>query len=319
MLRYIVICLLAGLLVWIFTPLAERLSYRLGIIDMPSKRKPHAKPTPLMGGWAMLISFVITSFIAIPLKGSRFGILLGAFVAFATGLADDYTKSRGKELGPLPKIAGQVLAAVILAHYGVRIYHITNPFSATRELIWFSPFLSYLMTTVWVVGVMNIINFMDGLDGLAAGISCIAASTLALVAWQMNQVPSATLAIIVVGITLGFLRFNKHPASIFMGDMGSNFLGFLIGAISVGGSFKSATLVGMMVPILALGLPIVDTAVNVIRRTKNGQPFYEADLGHTHHRLQKWGLTQVQTVYFMYLISICFSLTALVFLFASRH
>lgn len=319
MLRYITIFVLSGLLVWIFTPLAERLSYRLGIIDIPSKRKPHSKPTPLMGGWAMLISFVISSAVAVPLQGNRLGILLGAFIAFATGLADDYAKSRGKELGALPKLLGQILAALVLAHYGVRIYHITNPFSATKAMIWFSPLVSYLMTVLWVVGVMNIINFMDGLDGLAAGISCIAASTLALVAWQMNQTPSATLAIIVVGITLGFLRFNKHPASIFMGDMGSNFLGFLLGAISVGGSFKSATFVGMVVPILALGLPIADTALNVIRRTKNGQPFYAADLGHTHHRLQRWGLTQVQTVYFMYLISICFSLTALIFLFASRR
>ncbi|HBK86641.1 MAG TPA: undecaprenyl-phosphate alpha-N-acetylglucosaminyl 1-phosphate transferase [Firmicutes bacterium] len=319
MLRYITIFILSGLLVWIFTPLAERLSYRLGIIDIPSKRKPHAKPTPLMGGWAMLISFVISTVVALPLKGHRVGILLGAFLAFAIGLADDYVKSRGKELGALPKFLGQVLAALVLASCGVRIYHITNPFSATGGLIWFSPLVSYLMTVLWVVGVMNIINFMDGLDGLAAGISCIAASTLALVAWQMNQTASATLAVIVVGITLGFLRFNKHPASIFMGDMGSNFLGFLLGAISVGGSFKSATFVGMVVPILALGLPIADTAFNVIRRTKNGKPFYEADLGHTFHRLQRWGLTQVQTVYFMYLISICFSLTALIFLFASRR
>ncbi|HHW99444.1 MAG TPA: undecaprenyl/decaprenyl-phosphate alpha-N-acetylglucosaminyl 1-phosphate transferase [Firmicutes bacterium] len=319
MLRYITIFALSGLLVWLFTPVAERLSYRLGLIDNPSKRKPHAKPTPLMGGWAMLISFVISSALAVPLQGTRLGILLGAIVAFGVGLVDDYTKSRGKELGALPKILGQILAALILASCGVRIFHITNPFSATRQLIFFSPLISYLMTVLWVVGVMNIINFMDGLDGLAAGITCIAASTLALVAWQMNQTPSATLAVIVVGITLGFLRFNKYPASIFMGDMGSNFLGFLLGAISVGGSFKSATFVGMIVPILALGLPIADTAMNVIRRTKNGQPFYVADLGHTHHRLQRWGLNQVQTVYFMYLISICFSLTALIFLFASRH
>ncbi|NLW16606.1 MAG: undecaprenyl/decaprenyl-phosphate alpha-N-acetylglucosaminyl 1-phosphate transferase [Firmicutes bacterium] len=318
MLRYITIFTLSALLVWLFTPLAERLSYRLGLIDIPSKRKPHAKPTPLMGGWAMLISFIITSLVAVPLQGSRLGILLGAIVAFTVGLVDDYTKSRGKEMGALPKLLGQILAALILANCGVRVFHITNPFSPNK-LIFFSPLVSYLMTVLWVVGVMNIINFMDGLDGLAAGISCIAASTLALVAWQMNESAWATLAVIVVGITLGFLRFNKHPASIFMGDMGSNFLGFLLGAISVGGSFKSATLVGMVVPILALGLPIVDTAINVIRRTKNGQPFYVADLGHTHHRLQRWGLNQVQTVYFMYLISICFSLTALVFLFASRH
>ena len=319
MLRYITIFILSALLVWIFTPLADRLSYRLGLVDNPSKRKPHAKPTPLMGGWAMLISFFLSSLVAVPLKGNRIGILLGALIAFAVGLADDYAKSRGKEMGALPKLLGQIVAALVLASFDVRIFHITNPFSAGKDLIFFSPVVSYLMTVLWVVGVMNIINFMDGLDGLAAGISCIAASTLALIAWHMHQAPSATLAVIVVGITLGFLRFNKYPASIFMGDMGANFLGFLLAAISVGGSFKSATFVGMVVPILALGLPIADTAMNVIRRTLNGQPFYQADLGHTHHRLQRWGLNQVQTVYFMYLISICFSLTALVFLFASRR
>ncbi|NLY53118.1 MAG: undecaprenyl/decaprenyl-phosphate alpha-N-acetylglucosaminyl 1-phosphate transferase [Firmicutes bacterium] len=319
MLRYITISILSALLVWVFTPLAERLSYRLGLVDIPSRRKPHAKPTPLMGGWAMLISFVISALVAVPAHSSRTGILLGSLIAFAIGLADDYTKSRGKELGALPKFLGQVLAALVLASYGVRIYHITNPFSSTKGLIFFPPWFSYLTTVIWVVGVMNLINFMDGLDGLAAGITCIAASTLALVAWQMNQSASAISAVIVIGITLGFLRFNRYPASIFMGDMGANFLGFLLGAISVSGSFKSATLVGMVVPILALGLPIADTAMNVVRRTLNGQPFYEADLGHAHHRLQRWGLTQVQTVLFMYLISICFSLTALVFLFASRR
>lgn len=319
MLRYSVIFILSGLLVWVFTPLAERLSYRLGIIDYPNRRKPHAKPTPLMGGWAMLASFILTSAVALPVTRSSKGIWLGSLVAFGIGLADDYAKSRGRDMRPLLKLLGQIAAALVLASFGVRIHHVTDPFSASRGMIFFSPLVSYLTTVIWVVGVMNLINFMDGLDGLAAGIACIAASTLALVAWQMGQTTSATLAVIVMGITLGFLRFNKYPASIFMGDMGSNFLGFLLGAISVSGSFKSATLVGMVVPIWALGLPIFDTAVNVVRRTRNGQPFYEADLGHTHHRLQRWGLNQVQTVLFMYLISICFSLTALVFLFASRH
>ncbi len=318
MLRYSGVLLLAGVLVWLFTPMAERLSYRIGIIDHPGARKPHAKPTPLMGGWAMLISFWISALLVLPNEPFKWGILLGGTIAFTVGLADDYAKSRGKEWGAAPKFLGQVLSALVLVMFGVRIYGISNPFEP-GTMVFFPLWLSYLATVIWTVGVMNLINFMDGLDGLAAGITCIAASTLALVAWQMGQPVSVIMAVLVMGITLGFLRFNRFPARIFMGDMGSNFLGFLLGAISVDGAFKSATLIGTVIPILALGLPIFDTAFNVIRRSLNGQPFYAADLGHTHHRLQRWGLTQVQTVMFMYLISICFSLTALVFLFASRH
>jgi UDP-GlcNAc:undecaprenyl-phosphate GlcNAc-1-phosphate transferase len=316
LLRYIAIFILSAALIWIFTPAAEKLSYRLGLVDRPNQRKMHNRPTPLMGGWAMLISFCISALIVLPLDGNMRGILFGAIVAFGIGLADDYCKSRGKELSAGPKFLGQLAAAAVLASHGVRIYYISNPFSP--GMIFFTPWVSYFATILWVVAVMNLINFMDGLDGLAAGIASIAAGTLALVAWQMNQTVSVTLAVLVMGITLGFLRFNRYPAKIFMGDMGANFLGFLLGAISVGGSFKVATLMGMVVPILALGLPIFDTAFSVIRRTMHGQPFYVADHGHIHHRLQRWGLTQVQTVLFMYLISICFSLTALVFLFASR-
>lgn len=317
MLRYIAIFILAAALVWIFTPVAQRLSFRLGLLDRPNSRKQHDKPTPLMGGWAMLAGFCIAALLVLPLNSNLRGMLFGALVAFSIGLADDYYKSRGKELGAGPKFLGQVAAALVLAFHGVRIYYMSNPFST--GMIFFPTWLSYLTTIIWVVAVMNLINFMDGLDGLAAGIASIAAGTLALVAWQMNQTVSITLAVLVLGVSIGFLRFNRYPASIFMGDMGANFLGFLLGAISVGGSFKSATLVGMTVPILALGLPIFDTAFNIVRRTRSGQPFYVADHGHTHHRLQSWGLTQVQTVLFMYLISICFSLTALVFLFASKH
>lgn len=316
MLRYVAIFVLSAVLVWIFAPVARRLSFRLGLVDRPNHRKLHDQPTPLMGGWAMLLSFCIAALVVLPLNRNLAGIILGAVIAFGVGLADDYYKSHGKELTAGPKFLGQVLAALVLAMHGVRIYYISNPFSA--GMIFFPPLASYLTTIVWVVAVMNLINFMDGLDGLAAGIASIAAATLALVAWQMNQTVSLTLAVLVIGVTLGFLRFNRYPASIFMGDMGANFLGFLLGAISVGGSFKVATLMGMVVPILALGLPIFDTAFNVVRRTMHGQPFYVADHGHIHHRLQRWGLTQVQTVMFMYLISICFSLTALVFLFASR-
>lgn len=316
MLRYIAIFILAAALVWIFTPVAQKLSFRLGLLDIPDRRKQHDKLTPLMGGWAMLISFCVSALAVLPLSTNLRGIIFGAMIAFSIGLADDYCKSKGKELSAGPKFLGQVVAALVLASHGVRVFYITNPFS--QGMIFFSPLVSYVITTIWVVAVMNLINFMDGLDGLAAGITSIAAGTLALVAWQMNQTVSITLAVLVLGVSLGFLRFNRFPASIFMGDMGANFLGFLLGAISVGGSFKVATLMGMAVPILALGLPIFDTAINVVRRTMHGQPFYVADHGHIHHRLQSWGLTQVQTVMFMYLISICFSLTALVFLFASR-
>ncbi len=196
------------------------------------------------------------------------------------------------------------------------MYFLTNPFSGGLVLL--PPVLSFLVTVVWVVAVTNLINFMDGLDGLACGIVTIAGVTMAVISYFYAQPAILLISLILVGVSAAFFRYNFNPARAFMGDAGAYFLGFTLAAVSIEGAFKSATLVGLLVPVLVLGLPIADTVYNITRRLRSGQPVYVADKGHTHHRLLQAGLSQRQTVLVMYLISLCFSLTALVVLFASR-
>ena len=237
-------------------------------------------------------------------------------VAFAVGLFDDFIKSRGGDLSAGPKFAGQLVAAAILFSAGVKVQFLSNPFSG--GLIFLPDLVSLAVTVAWVVGVTNLINFMDGLDGLACGLVNIAALTMAVVSYFMGQPTTLLVSLVLVGVTSAFFRFNFNPARMFMGDAGAYFLGFMLAAVSVEGAFKSATLVGLLIPIIVLGLPIADTVFNIVRRLLSGKPVYMADKGHTHHRLLQAGLSHRQTVLVMYLISICFSLTALILMFASR-
>jgi UDP-GlcNAc:undecaprenyl-phosphate GlcNAc-1-phosphate transferase len=159
------------------------------------------------------------------------------------------------------------------------------------------------LTVAWIVVVVNTLNLIDGLDGLAAGVSSIAAATLLLLAWQAGQMHVAVITAALMGSSLGFLRYNFNPARIFMGDSGSMLLGFVLAAVSVEGALKSAATIALIVPILALGLPFIDTLFAVIRRLRSGRPIYEADRGHLHHRLMDMGLNQKQVVMVLYGIS----------------
>jgi len=290
-------------------------SVRYGIVDRPTARKVHESPMPFVGAALWVgISLLIW---ALPIdRGLVLGLSLGGTIAFAVGFVDDLVKSRGGDMPAAPKFLGQILAATALYGAGVQVEFLSNPFSG--GLIFLAPGLSWLVTVTWVVAVTNIINFMDGLDGLACGIVNIAALTMGIIAYFMGQPTTLLVSLVLVGGTLAFLRYNFNPAKVFLGDGGAYFLGFVLAAVSVEGAFKSATLVGLIVPMLVLGLPIFDTMYNIVRRLLSGKPIYVADRGHTHHRLLQAGLSQKQTVLVMYLVSICFSLTALVVMFASR-
>jgi len=296
-------------------PRVYNLSVHYCLADQPCHRKVHEKPMPFVGAALWLgVSLII---FALPIdRRVALGLFLGGTIAFAVGLVDDWVKSRGGDLAAAPKLVGQLVAAMVLYWAGVQVQFLSNPFSG--GLVYLSPTMSLLVTVVWVVAITNIINFMDGLDGLACGIVNIAALTMAIIAYFMGQPATMLVSLVLVGATLAFLRYNFNPAKAFMGDGGAYFLGFVLAAVSVEGAFKSATLVGLLVPVLVLGLPIVDTVYNIFRRLLSGKPVHVADRGHTHHRLLQAGLSQKQTVLVMYLISICFSLTALVVMFASR-
>ena len=284
------------------TPFVRKLAFKIGAVDVPKEaRKIHNKPMPRMGGFAIFIAFVLGLVIS---KGAitttERGIIIGATVIVIGGILDDVM-----DLKPKSKLAFQVLAAVILILHGIYINSITNPFSSLSDGFININIFAIPMTIIWVVGVTNALNLIDGLDGLAAGVGFIASVTIYMVAILAERNSVATLTAILAGSILGFLPYNFNPASIFMGDTGSQLLGFLLAAISMEGAVKSATTFVIVVPILALGLPIYDTLFAVIRRKVNGKSIMEADRGHLHHRLLDLGLSQRQSVIIMYLISAC--------------
>ncbi|MCL6600037.1 MAG: undecaprenyl/decaprenyl-phosphate alpha-N-acetylglucosaminyl 1-phosphate transferase [Alicyclobacillus macrosporangiidus] len=313
---YILSFLTAFVIVYALVPYVRRIALRTGFVDRPNQRKIHKEPVPLLGGLALYVGVVVTSALFGHAGNTFWGIAVGGFLIFAIGVVDDYYKTRGRDFKALPKFLTQILAAVVLLCFGVSIGGVSVPWGGTYYT--FPEWLSWVATILWVVAITNMINFLDGVDGLAAGLSAISAMSLFFIALLKGQAAMAVFAVVLMGAALGFLRHNFHPARIFMGDAGATFLGYVLAAIAVGGAFKSATLVSLVVPVLALGVPILDTVWVVIRRVRENRPIYVADKGHTFHLLMKSGLSQVQTVAFLYLLGVCFSLASIVVLLMSH-
>ena len=289
---------LAMIISLLITPLIRKLAFKFSIVSIPNDdRRIHNKTMPLMGGLAIYISFAICLILKSgSLSHTETGILIGASIIAFYGILDDKF-----ELKPLHKLSFQIFAACVLVYFGIKIEYLTNPFGGGYiPMYW----VSYPLTLLWVVGITNAVNLIDGLDGLAAGISCIAALTIFIIAVISGRPPEAAfLTIILSGAIIGFLPYNFNPASIFMGEVGPALLGFLLAAISMEGAIKSAAAFAIAVPILALGVPIYDTLFAIVRRKINGKPISVGDRGHLHHRLLDMGLSQRQVVVIMYLIS----------------
>ncbi|HHV71616.1 MAG TPA: undecaprenyl/decaprenyl-phosphate alpha-N-acetylglucosaminyl 1-phosphate transferase [Clostridia bacterium] len=303
MFPYLWTFIIAVVIAYLLTPLVIKLAYGVGALDKPDKRKVHQKPTPRLGGLAIYLAFLAAVFYALPMEEEIKGILVGSSLIVLLGVIDDL-----KQLSAKTKLLGQIAAAFVLVGYGVRIEWITNPING----IFYLNKLSIPVTVFWIVGVTNTVNLIDGLDGLAAGVSTIASVTLLMVAFRFGQASTIFLTAAVAGACIGFLPYNFNPAKIFMGDTGSMFLGFVLSAIAVTGTLKSATTIALGVPILALGLPIIDTTCAIIRRYRNGTPIYKADKGHLHHRLLDMGMSQKKAVLVMYGISSVLGLTAII-------
>jgi UDP-GlcNAc:undecaprenyl-phosphate GlcNAc-1-phosphate transferase len=303
-------------LVYASVPLVRRFALKTGFVDRPNHRKIHKEPIPLLGGLCIYFGFLVSAALFANAGRTFWGVALGGLIIFTIGVLDDFYKTRGKDLKAWPKFVMQILAALVLYAFGISIQGINLPFG--HEFYTFPIWLSCVTTVLWVVALTNMLNFLDGVDGLAAGISAISAATLFCIALIKLQYPMAVFAIALMGAALGFLRHNFYPARIFMGDAGSTFLGFVLAAIAVDGAFKSATLVSLVVPVLALGVPIMDTVWVIFRRFRENRPIYVADKGHTFHLLMKSGLSQIQTVAFLYLVGICVSLASLLVLLAAR-
>lgn len=313
---YYFLCFIVALLMaYSMVPVIRQLAIRIGFVDRPNQRKIHTEPIPLLGGLAIYVSFIVTAAIFGHAGPTFSGIAVGGLLIFGIGVLDDFYKTRGRDFRAMPKFLMQILAAVVLVIFQVRISGVNLPFG---HYYGFPLWLSILATVIWVVALTNMMNFLDGVDGLAAGLAAISAVTLVFIAILKGQTVMAVLGVSLMGSCLGFLKHNFHPARIFMGDAGATFLGYVLAAVAVNGAFKSATLVSLAVPVLALGVPILDTVWVVLRRVKTNQPIYVADKGHTFHLLMKSGLSQVQTVAFMYLLGVCFSLASIVVLLMAK-
>lgn len=306
------IALLCALLaVVLLTPVAMRIATAAGVLDHPHARRVHTKPTPRWGGLAMYAAFVITVLIMVAFKhdlwNSRvWGILIGGLLITTLGALDDKYDVPAKV-----KLAGQVLIAMVLPLFGVRLMNAFDLYIDPHNLL-----IGSLLTVLWVVAVTNTINLLDGLDGLASGVSGIATLTFVVIALAIapanalsgeggkdTMIGFAIVGAALVGVCIGFLRYNFHPAKVFMGDAGSHFLGYTIAALSILQNWKVAAGVAFAVPILILAVPLFDTGFAIIRRLRRGQPIFSPDKGHLHHRLLSLGLNQRTVVLTIYLLT----------------
>ncbi len=297
-------------------PPLGKLAFRLDFVDKPREdveRKLHRKPIPLTASYAIFIGF-FSSYLLLTRDFSyeTGALFLGGVLLLAIGTVDDWYKTKGKDFPALPKFAVQVSAAILVFFSGISFTGFVNPFSGDYVLlpIW----LQFILTILWIFGVTTVINFSDGLDGLAGGLSAISAATLFIVALTKGQTTSAMLSITLIGAALAYLRYNKPPAKIFMGDAGATFLGFILAVIALDGAFKQATVLSLFIPVLALGVPIFDNLFVVIRRFLQGKAIYEADASQVHYRLLRAGLSGKQAVMFLYLISTCLGLSSIILL-----
>lgn len=308
-LKVLVAFFAAGILSFILTPPVKRLAHRIGAIDVPKDgRRMHTTPIPRLGGLAIYLSFVVVSLLMGQWTVQNFTILLGSAVIVFLGIFDDR-----KALGAKFKFGIQLLAAAIPVICGnLRIELITNPNLLSDQLYLNFGVLSIPITIIWIVAITNAVNLLDGLDGLAVGVSAIACMTMLAVSLLIGEVPIAILLAILAGACVGFMPFNLNPASIFMGDTGSTFLGFMLATLSIQGMFKVYAIISFAVPFLILGLPIFDTAFAFTRRILSGRSPFSPDRGHVHHRLIDMGFNQKQTVAILYIISTILGLLAVV-------
>lgn len=299
---YILAFIIALLASWVLTPYVKKLAFRIGALDKPDGRKVHHGIMPRLGGLAIYLAFVIAVLATMHMTRDIFALLLGGTVIVIVGILDDKYQLPAKV-----KLLGQIAAAFVLVLFDIKIEWLNNPWGGYFYLEYFS----VPLTVFWIVSFTNVVNLMDGLDGLAAGVSGIASVTVILVALQQGFYPVAVITAALAGGIIGFIRYNFNPASIFMGDTGSMFIGYMLAAISIFGAVKSAATIALLVPAVALGLPIMDTAFAIVRRYTNGRPIFQPDKGHLHHRLLAMGLSQRQAVLLMYVISAVLGIAAI--------
>jgi len=316
---------------WVATPAVARLARVFGAIDHPEARKAHTSPTPRIGGLAVFCGFAGGMVFAAYATGNLMGVpqadvywrglALAATLLMLVGLADDVWG-----LSFHWKFAAQTLAATYMWDCGFQISSISHPLGGTLEF----GLLSYPITVLWIVGITNAVNLIDGLDGLATGIALITTITVGVIAFARGELGLTAASVALAGSLIGFLPFNFNPARIFLGDSGSMFLGFVLAVTSVRGSQKGPMVVALLVPLLVLGLPLLDTSVAVVRRlyrlgthgvksddnsvvyvVRNLTQIFLPDRGHIHHRLLDIGMSHKRAVLILYAVGSSFAAAAL--------
>jgi UDP-GlcNAc:undecaprenyl-phosphate GlcNAc-1-phosphate transferase len=295
--------LVAGLLALALVPLTKRLAVRSGAIDYPDERKLHTVPTPKLGGLGILGGVLVAGLIWLPGDTESHSILIGAAAIAWIGVLDDVF-----DLSAPVKLLGQTVAVVIPVSVGVTVENFTIPFfgrltPGTVDLLHLGGTtiqLGDVSTVIGIVAMINVINLIDGVDGLAAGVAVISGVTLATIALSLDRTAAGVLAALTAGAALGYLRWGFPPASTFMGDTGSNLLGYLLGAVAVQGALKTNAVIALFIPVIILAVPLLDTGFVVAKRLKYGRPVYKADRWHFHHRMADIGFSQRRTLLYLY-------------------
>ena len=303
--KYLLILSCSFILSYFLTPLMSWIALKFNIIDRPGHRKIHTEPKPRTGGIAIYLSFLIIFYFAHKFRfftrgfeNEFVGLLIGSSIVFFVGIVDDI-----KQLNAWVKLVGQILASLVLVLYGIRI-----------SLFIPNVYVNSIVTILWVVGITNSFNLLDNMDGLSAGVAGISSLTFFLVYGRQGIVDLNILMIILIGSLIGFLRYNFHPARIFMGDAGSLFIGFILGGTAAIGSYLKGSLLThlpVITPLLILGVPIFDTLSVMYIRWRQHRSIFSADKSHFSHRLVTLGMTQTQAVLFIYLVSFCVGISSI--------
>lgn len=314
----IAVLAIAFVTAYLLTPYVRVLAQTVGMLDETGERRMHDVPKPRIGGIAVYMGFALSLFAALGylIKTKQFGsldalhdelgLIFGGTLILMVGIWDDVMG-----LSPRLKFGAQMVVAAISMLYGYSISYVQNPI-AHGSTIYLHPAVSIALTMLWYLGMMNAINFIDGLDGLLSGVTAISGASLLVISATHNHPETALVLAALVGGALGFLPHNFNPAKIILGDSGALFIGYVFATVSIIGATKEAFTISLVIPLLVLALPVLDTAAAIVRRTRAGKKFYEADRGHFHHQLIfRYGLNVRQAVLLIYALCVALGIAAL--------
>lgn len=308
----IVIVLVTFLTSLILVPIIKRVAKHVNALDIPNERKVHKKPIPRLGGLAIFLAFLLGYILYGSISTQMISVLIGGFIIILTGIVDDINPIKARY-----KLVCQIVAALVVVLYGKLYFNNLTILNVTFE---FPMWINMMLSTLFIVAIINAINLIDGLDGLSSGISSIYFLTIAILGFVLNRFGGldVILSLIMLGSTLGFLFHNFPPAKIFMGDTGSMFLGFMISVIALLG-YKVATITSIIIPILILFVPILDTLFAILRRLLKNESIGAPDKGHLHHQLLKMTSSQTKTVLIIYVINMLFSAVSILYVLGDNQ